>query len=135
MTDVMERLERVERENRRMKRAGAAVLLLAGAALLAGQAAPKGRTTIEAQEIVLRDGDGKARLKLTASEHGGQIGFFDAAEKPRIGIGAMDIGPNLTMYDENRKARILLGSGSTQTIDHPGLVIWDADGKEVFAKH
>src|SRR5262249_25165094 len=119
--------------NSRMKRAGAAVLLLAGAAMLAGQAAPKAKT-IDAQEIVLRDDAGKARLRLSASEHGGQIGFFDAGDKPRIGIGALDIGPNLTMYDESRRARILLGSGSTQTTDHPGLVIWDADGKEVFAK-
>lgn len=37
---VVERLERIERQNRRLKRAGITVVLALGAILLMGQAAP-----------------------------------------------------------------------------------------------
>ncbi len=54
---VTERLEKLERQNRRMKRAGVMALIVVGAILLMGQTAPKSRTieaeTLAAHEFVL----------------------------------------------------------------------------------
>ena len=52
-TAVMNRLERLEKQNRRMKQIGALALVLIGAVLLMGQATPT--KTVEANEFILRD--------------------------------------------------------------------------------
>ncbi len=54
-TAVVERLEKLERQNRRMKQAGAVALVLAAAVLLIGQA-PRTRI-VEANEFILKDSD------------------------------------------------------------------------------
>ncbi len=44
MQSVLERLERLDRDNRRPKRGGLAALLLIASAVMMGQAVPKSRT-------------------------------------------------------------------------------------------
>ena len=52
--NITEHLEKLERQNRRMKQAGVVALIIAAAVLLMGQASPN--RTVEANEFVLRDG-------------------------------------------------------------------------------
>jgi hypothetical protein len=75
--DTLEkRLERVERENRRLKRIGSAVLLLFVAALIMGQArhirVPK---VVEAERFILRDGSGNIRAELETIKGGSWLKF------------------------------------------------------------
>jgi hypothetical protein len=77
---VVARLEKVERQNRRLRGAGIAVLVLAVAGLLMGQAMPKARI-VEAEGFVLKDGAGKVRA----------------------GLAVVKAGPVLRLSDENGK--------------------------------
>ena len=60
---LVRRIERLERENRRFKRKGAAIVVGIVAVLLMGQTVPKSRT-IEAEKFVLKDKRGKVRAVL-----------------------------------------------------------------------
>jgi len=82
------RVERLERENRRLKGAGTAVVLGLVAVFLMGQAVPT-RPTIEAQRFVLKDKGGKIRAAL--------------------GEGSADEPLGLVLYDKNQKLRAALG--------------------------
>ena len=53
LTTVMNRLERLEKQNRRIKQIGALALILLGSVFLMGQASPP--RTVEANEFVLKD--------------------------------------------------------------------------------
>ena len=72
--DVTRRLERLEAENRRLKRIGAASVLVVGAIILMGQATPKKGppVAIEAQAFVLVDGLGTERGRLAVTK-GGEV--------------------------------------------------------------
>jgi len=75
MTDLnalRQRLESLERENRRMKRWGGVVALTLGAVFLTGQAAPKppDPKIIRAQQFVVVDANGQQRGVLSAEDTG-----------------------------------------------------------------
>jgi hypothetical protein len=59
---VIARLEKVEKENRRLKRAGITCLLVAACVVLMGQARPS--RTLEAERFVLKDASGRVRAEL-----------------------------------------------------------------------
>jgi hypothetical protein len=63
---MVARLEKVERQNRRMKGAGIVVRILAVAGLLMGKAFPKDRR-VEAEGLVLRDATEKHALSSIRS--------------------------------------------------------------------
>lgn len=100
---IVARLEKLERENRRLRRAGIAMVL--GLALLgilgATRPAPK---TLRARELLLTDSAGNVRAKLSA-------------QNPRY--------PSLTLYDAQGRARLILRGGGPQ----PGLSMADSAGK------
>lgn len=62
LKNILARLGRVERENRRLRQGGLGVLVLAGVVLLMGQAHPN--RTIEAEKFVLKDASGRIRARL-----------------------------------------------------------------------
>ena len=64
LRSLMERLEKVERQHRRMRFLVGGILLLAVAALLVGQARPRTPRTVEAERFLLRGTDGKVRAEL-----------------------------------------------------------------------
>jgi uncharacterized protein YndB with AHSA1/START domain len=124
---VVGRLEKVERENRRLKFVGAAVLVVAAAGLVMGQAWPTSRT-VEAEAFVLRDASGPARAAWHPSPGGGAaLTFFDQAGNGRAMLRAdRDGSPHLTLTDQAAQTRAVLrveGNGS------PGLVLFDQGGK------
>ena len=120
---VMARLEKVERQNGRLKTAGIVVLVLAAGGLLMGQTQPKGQT-VEAEEFVLRDSGGTRLARL----------------------GLVDGLPALTIFDRTGTARVRLqvwGGNRTEftlsgeTGRSPGWVTLNVDkqgaGVDVFA--
>jgi len=79
--ELMQRVERLERENRRWKVTVLLLLLGCLVLLLAGFDYPqpflvKARS-VEAQNFVLRDADGQVRARMAISEDGPRLSFFD----------------------------------------------------------
>jgi len=120
-TDLATRLTRLERENRRLKRAGAILLLVGAAGLALGFRAedkPKPKD-LEASRIILKDVDGNVRGFLAASKdgvglafteedgdvrsalsltkNGGAIRFMNDAGDPITGVGVQADGVSLAV--------------------------------------
>ena len=79
---IMARLERVEKENRRLKLAGIMFLLVTCAVVVTGQS--QTNRTLEAERFVLKDQSGKIRAELS-TENGLQssLKFYDETGKKR----------------------------------------------------
>jgi hypothetical protein len=103
VSDMLTRLGRVERENRRLKQIGLGVLVLAGAVLLMAQARPN--RTIEAESFVLKDANGRIRARLE-----------------------MDLGnrPTLSLLDAKGLPLASLAGG-----DNPFLLLTGTTGEQV----
>lgn len=108
MESLGERLSRLERENRWLKRVGGVALLGVAAMVLMGQATPrKTAKAIEAEEFILRDGTGKERATMRVSPDGSpSLGLVDKDGKKRVALllGADGL-PNLWLWDKNGKER------------------------------
>lgn len=120
---VVARLEKVERQNRRMKFTGISVLLLAAVGLLMGQAQPKGQT-VEAEEFVLRDSVGTRLARLGLADGLPVLTFFDRTGTTRV---------RLQVWGVSKTEFTLSG----ETGQSPGWVTLNVDkqgtGVDVFA--
>ncbi len=135
--DLEQRLVRLERANRRMKRIGALVLMVAAAVVLSGAANGKDLPDLEVGSLTLKDKDGKPRAALGASADGA-VGLLlsDKAGKTRAHlVVGVDGSPVLALYDKDGKVRASLyvgvassGPGWPQT-GSPGLDLYDKDGQ------
>ncbi|MGA8285943.1 MAG: hypothetical protein WB796_14415, partial [Candidatus Sulfotelmatobacter sp.] len=61
--ELEKRVARVEGQNRRLKRTGAAGLIVVALLVIMGQTSSK--KTVEANEFILRDGAGNVRARLS----------------------------------------------------------------------
>jgi len=62
------RISKLEKQNREIKQLGAAALVVVVSLLVMGQAPAK--KTVEANEFILKDGNGKVRARLRMGEEG-----------------------------------------------------------------
>jgi len=99
---VVARLEKVERQNRRLKRVGVVVLALAVAGMVMGQAMPRARI-VEAEEFVLKDAARNVRAELAAFKDGPALTLLDENGKSRATLAVDKPGPMLLLHDENDK--------------------------------
>ncbi len=120
------RVQRLERQNCRLKLVGAASAILAVAGLLLGQALPRSRT-LDAEEFVLRDSAGTPRAVLSLKPDGAPtMAFFDPAGKPRAWVGVKNSGsPYLLFADQGGKPRAGL---SVKDDGSPDLTFIDLTG-------
>lgn len=99
LAPLTQRLDRLERENRRLKTFCLVTLIVVAAVMLMGQSGPP---IVEAQRFLIRDpATGKARATLSA-DAGGNIGLvlLDHHQKPRAELVAgVDGSPTLAFYD------------------------------------
>jgi len=79
--ELIQRMERLERGNRRWKLAALVLLLGCLVLLLGGFDYPQPNLvkarSVEAQSFVLRDADGQVRARMAISEDGPRLSFFD----------------------------------------------------------
>ena len=120
---IVERLEKLEAQNRRMKQAGAVALILAVAMVVMGQG-PTSRT-VEANEFLLKDANGKVRGRWSLRAHGPGFALLDANDKERVALDVLDAGAGLTLSDASGRQRTHL----VATVSGPGLSLTDANGK------
>jgi hypothetical protein len=146
---VVARLEKVEQQNRKLKRVGVVVLALAVAGMVMGQAMPRARI-LEAREFLLKDPagkvrgtlsvdkagpglalvdeNGKLRAALAVYKDGPRLGLLDENEKLRVELAAVKAGLWLDLYDENGKPRV----GLRVDKDGPMLRLLDENGKTIW---
>ena len=109
---VIGRLEKLERQNRLAKLMGAAILFLAAALVLMGQAAPK--QTVEANEFVLKDSNGRVRGRWSVEQgtifpdvEYSMLSLTDANDKRGISL-EMGSGPAMLFNNVNGKGQVSL---------------------------
>jgi hypothetical protein len=144
-----ERLERLERTNRRltwgMGLTGLAALLVVAAGMARTETVPR---KLKAHSFELVDDQGERRGAMFVTEHGSQLGlcdpkgnvrvsldvgelgpllnFSDAEQHSMISLHAGDAGSQLSVSDSRGKDRIYLGTGKK---DEPNLILFDKAGK------
>jgi hypothetical protein len=107
MQAIVERLAKVEKQNRRLRGAGLLVVGLACSIVLMGQSAPTSRT-LEAQAFILTDAQGRTRASLRTLTDGPHLALFDANGKLRVDLGVSVDGPVLQLLDQNGNFRVAL---------------------------
>lgn len=150
---VLERLERLEKQNRGLKRAAALFMILVSSLILMSAAWRKGHT-VEATQIVLKDEEGNKRAVLGMRSAGPGLTLYDAeGDKVQALLTVLQTGPVLGLYDADGTTRVLLGvtpKGATLTFndaegklraemgfsaDAPHVTFFDRDGNPVYVGH
>src|SRR2546426_5814792 len=96
---VLRRVEDLEADVRRWRRAAMALVLSAVALMTLGAAVPRGRV-VEAQKFVLKDAAGRVPAGLGPSDNNKSIAlrFKDAAGSPRPLLGVRGGSPLLVLH-------------------------------------
>ncbi|MFQ5915809.1 MAG: hypothetical protein ACE5JS_21760, partial [Nitrospinota bacterium] len=131
MEAVTQRLDRLERENRQLKLAGAAALALAVAFATAGATSqPKfvKTDTVETKFLVVTDSQGNTRASIDTSREGSpRLHFFDVSGKRRVSLRAHGDETEFSL-SQGKSMKIVLGN----TLGKMGLALWD--GKWIRAE-
>ncbi len=125
---LTQRLDRVERENRWLKRIGTLVLIAVAAVVLMGQ---QGAPVVEAQRFLIRDpASGKARAALSLLQDGSVGLSIISLDGKSLSLSA-DAGGNmgLMLGDSNRTLRGQLFAGADGS---PALILQDRSGKVIW---
>ena len=120
---IVKRLEKVERQNGRLKRAGVLVVALACAVVLMGQTLTRNRV-VEAETFVLRDAGGKLRARLRTLLDSPALAFYDRDETLHLELGLLEDSPFLILYDKGLRNRAQL---SLSEDGSPSLSLLDKD--------
>jgi hypothetical protein len=148
---LMEKLEGLERANRRWKRGVTVIASVVGLGLLMGQAAPKEKTVqAERFELIdasgkvrgewspkalsLRNEDGAIRLGMFSTKEGGTgiLMFADDTQKRQISMMmAKDGFAAFGLNDDKGKTRAMLAN---RPDGKPSLLLQDETGQAIFSK-
>lgn len=105
---LTDRVEALERRNRRLALAGGALLLVLGALLTTGQARPAARA-VEAERFVVKDGRGRPRAMLGVDGDVAALNLYDREGRARAALQvAADGTSRLGFFDRDGKNRVLL---------------------------
>ncbi len=83
---VMDRLEKVEKQNRVLGRRGIAVLAICGALLFLAAAVQTGRHVLTANEFILQDSQGRTRAKFSVDSKGVALVFLDESGREQLSL-------------------------------------------------
>ncbi len=119
---IVRRMERLERQNHRLKRIGLCLLVITGATFWMGQArAPRIQ---EATKFVLKDVKGRNRAELGMHPEGAALVFLDSAGNSALSVGIHEEGPGMILLDSRERRIAALSSTATGPI----LTLYDANG-------
>ena len=155
MSDLAQRIETLERENRRWKRGAGLVVLGALALAIMGQAPPAPtRRVVEAEQFVLKGPAGERRAALETRGDGtflviyrpngavtralvgvhrdgtALVSVYEPTGKSRGVLAALgQSGAVLTLSDQQGRNRLALSVGADDSAE---LGAWSSDGKQVW---
>ena len=114
-------LEKVERNKRAIRQAGAVVLLLFGSIVVWSFTRSR---TVEAERFVVRDGNGKMWAELSADSDGSFLHLFGPNGNVRVAVTSTAEGPTIALLDEKmqHRAELALRPGG------PTLLFYDVGG-------
>ena len=119
-----ERLNKLERRNRRLT--GMLVLLLVvGGLVLLGAAQTAKRQSSEMESLVLRDSAGKERARLEIGKEGPTLQFLNDRGQTLATVGTSKDALLLRLFDRNGR----LQTGVALEQDGVALVTYDRDGQ------
>ena len=102
METLARRLDKVERENRGLKKAGVAILAGIAALVLMGHVFTD--RVVEAERFVLIDSSGDTRAVLAVAKGGSGLYLYDGTGKIRAGlVGGVADETGLSLYDKTGK--------------------------------
>lgn len=91
-------VQRLERENLRLKRGGIVLVVAVSASLLMGQS--RSPRTVEAETIVLKGSDGSVRAKLDTKDESTEFLLYNRGGQPRVVIKSDAEGEGIEMRDD-----------------------------------
>ena len=117
-----QRVEWLERHDRRLKLGMLVVLAVVGALLFVGMQAPQ--KVVEAEKFVLRDGGGRHRAVLETLDWGPSFTLYGANGKKSVELATDGLESGLIFYDDRQKQRVRL-----VVEEGPMLDLCDAKGR------
>jgi len=126
---LVQRLDDLERENRRLKWIGALVLIGIAALVLMGQAGPRRVFKhLQSEQFILQDPGGQTRAVLgTLADGSSGLVLYDRNGKERAKLIVLADGSSvLHALDKDGKLRAGLGVASDGS---PGLLLGDREGR------
>jgi hypothetical protein len=139
--NLEQRLERLERENRWMRRIGAVGVAVVAAVFLIGQGKDKELPDLEVRSLKVKDNAGKVRAVLASDTDGTvYLRLRDKDGKPRAGLTLFADSPSLDLWDKNCETRAVLGvtttvdkvTGAETKTAESTLTLYDAQGTVVW---
>jgi hypothetical protein len=119
---VEARLCRLERDNRRLRRALAVLVVVATAPLLVAYVPANDK--IEAGELVVRDKSGAVRARIWVDEKGkARLVLRDQEGRSQAMLVSGD-GASLSLGDKEGKSNVVMSAGSAK-----GVVVLESEGK------
>jgi hypothetical protein len=144
-----ERLARLERENRWMRRGAAALIAAAAFVVLSAQGEERALPDLEVRSLSLKDGDGRVRAALRLEEAGAALVFWSERGEERVHLGCRKASNLLALTDPAGNDRIVLEVAydrsasinindmhelnraqlSVDELGDPEMSLWDGQGK------
>jgi len=132
---LTERLDVLERENRRLKWVAALVFVTAVVLVVEGTALVKPRKSLEARNLVIRDDAGKVRAQFGLDSLGRpEMAIFNSQGEKQIQLGAEDDNASGLMFTDHHQTRLHLAAGGDGSaglrffdrnqLSHTGLFLW-----------
>jgi hypothetical protein len=123
---LIQRINRLERQNRAVRAAGTLAVLAGAAALCIGMSAP--RRTLETDLLIIKDPTGNTRMILGMADDGPAITMLDSNGKLRANIGVTEKGPEFDFLDQSETPRLQMFIDDKQV---PRLNLLDSRGTQV----
>ncbi len=120
------RVERLERENRRIRRGAFIALVVIAGLIFMGQTSEPGISNVlRTRRLVIEDESGTMRLGLGVTSGGSGLLMFDETGKRRLSLLLVNGTPQMMMCDKGGTSRALLSADSAG----PGLILCDEAGE------
>ena len=123
--ELTERVETLERENRRWKRGGGFVLIASLVVVIGGAERADDPKVVEADQFIVRDKDGKERVRLGLASDGSPILFLrgkDGHNRVMLQAGDVDDCGKLILFGSGQEDGIsVVLNGSLQAVNTPYL--------------
>lgn len=143
---LLDRLQKLENENRKMKQFGALVLVAIAVLILMGQAGKSGtpNRALDADSLVIRDANGNVRIELGLLDgHSPFLRMYGGTDYKRAslvltsdqkGSELMFLGGNalIMLHNDDNPALLLAGGGGGTSIEPQLVTTYDSDNFHTF---